>query len=154
MIILLAQQACTCSMWRRLFHYLLFVLSFTAAFVTIKFEQVPLVSQLLTPRVTNTFHPSVCYFSLSLTASLSPFLSPSPSLSVRIPPYLSEQGEPDRCRAEERKTERRQGKRRRKGSTRRKSRRNKGTYRVCTNRKEERQFGSRRRVREEFYHGS
>lgn len=47
------------------------------------------------------FHPSLVS-SLKLPP-LSYSLSPSPSLSVRIPPYLSEQGEPDRCRAELRK---------------------------------------------------
>lgn len=46
------------------------------------------------PSIPRLFPPSNCHL------SLAPFLSPSPSLSVRIPLYLSEQGEPDRCRAE------------------------------------------------------
>lgn len=57
------------------------------------------------------FHPSLVS-SLKLPP-LSCCLSPFPSLSVRIPPYLPEQGESDRCRAEER--ERKEKKKKRKG---------------------------------------
>lgn len=60
-----------------------------------------------------SFHPS-----LVSSLKLPPFsysLSQFPSLSVRIPPYLSEQGESDCFRAEERKKERKEEKKKRKG---------------------------------------
>lgn len=75
------------------------------------------------------FHPSLVS-SLKLPL-LSCCLSPFPSLSVRIPPYLPEQGKSDRCRAEERE------RKEKKGNQERESRRyRKGPYLKSTNRKE------------------
>ncbi len=94
----------------------------------------------------NEFLLDLCCFHPSLVSSLKlPHLfslSEFPSLSVRIPAYLSEQGKSDCCRAEDRKKER---KKERKKAGKKYKRRGikigrvggtKGPYLKSTNRKE------------------
>lgn len=212
-LIFLTWQACTCSMWRRLCLYLLFVLRHTAAFVTVKFEQVPFVSHLFNDEVNKVFTLSIrlsvtslCelavisvsaefYFSTGgaggggggagniswmneFLLDLSPFSAPSipplfpPSnchlsltaslslhFSLHLPPSQWEflctcLNRESRTAVGQRTERRKEGRgKEKKGKQEKESRRNKSTYRVCTNRKEVRQFGSKRRVREEFCQG-